>query len=70
MASERETLELLKWLSKAIIAFNWFNGGVQARMIIAEHIKECKCIQQTSYNMYHKTSEHTLKCLFGIVTLV
>ena len=44
LANERETLELLKWLSNAITAINWFNGGVQASIIVAEHINECKCI--------------------------
>ena len=32
-ADERETLELLKWLSKVIIAINWFSNGVEAGII-------------------------------------
>ena len=36
LANEKEALYLLKWLSKAIIAINWFSGGVQAGIIVAE----------------------------------
>ena len=35
----------LKWLSMAITAINLFNGGVQASIIIAENIFECKCVK-------------------------
>ena len=35
----------LKWLSKAVTAINLFNGGVQASIIIAENIFECKCVK-------------------------
>ena len=61
LRNEKETLKLLKWLSKAITAIIWFSGGVQADVIIAEHINVCKCVEQTSYNMHHKTSEQALK---------
>ena len=57
MANERETPELLKWLSKAFIALNWFSVGVRAGTIVVEHTNECKCIKQT----YYKTPEHNLK---------
>ena len=57
MANERETSELFKWLSKAIIVFNWFSSGVQANAIVAERINVCKCIKQTCY----KTLEYDLK---------
>ena len=40
-----ERLELLKWLSKAIIVINLFNSGIQAGIIVAEHINEWKYIQ-------------------------
>ena len=40
-----ETLELLKWLSKAIIVINLFNGGVQSGIIVAEDTNEWKCIK-------------------------
>ena len=70
MTNEREAFELLKWLSKAIIAVNWFSRGVQAGIIFAEHINECNCIQQTSYYMCDKTPEHALKTKFGIFILV
>ena len=39
-----ETLELLKWISKAINVINLFNGGAQAGIIVAEDINEWKCI--------------------------
>ena len=58
MENEREMLKLLKWLSKAIITINWFNGGLQAGIIIAKHMNECKCVEHTSYDRYYKTSEH------------
>ena len=45
-------LQLLKWLSKAIIEINWFSGGVPAGIIVAEHVNQHKCIKQTSYYMY------------------
>ena len=70
MANEWETLELLTWLSKAIIAINWFNGGIQANKNVAEHKNECRCIKQTGYHMYHKTPEHALKSKFEIFVLV
>ena len=44
LTNEKETLKLLKWLSKAIIVINWFRRGALAGMIVAEHIKECKCV--------------------------
>ena len=47
-ANERKTPEILKWLSKAIIAINLLSGGVQAGKIVAEHIKEGKCIKPLS----------------------
>ena len=56
--NERETLKLLKWLSKAINGINWLTGGVPAIIIGAENINECKCIKHSSYYMYHKTPEH------------
>ena len=56
LANEREKLELLKWLSKAIITINLFNGSV-----VAEHKKEFKCIKYMIYYIYHKTPEHALK---------
>ena len=34
----------LKWLSKTIIVINWFSGGVQVGVIVAEHRNEYKCI--------------------------
>ena len=61
LTNEWETLEILKWLSKAIIAINWFNGDVQAGIIVAKHINKCRCIKQTTYYVYHKTPEHALK---------
>ena len=36
LANEGETLKLLKWLSEAIIAINWFNSDVPTDIIIAE----------------------------------
>ena len=59
-------LELLKWLSKAIIAINWFSVDVQVGIILAEHINEWKCIKHTSYYMYHKTPEHALKSYLSL----
>ena len=44
MVNEIETFKLLKWPSKVIIANNWFSGGVQANIIVEEHIAECKGI--------------------------
>ena len=49
LANEWETLELLKWLLKAIIAINWLDGDVEAAIIVAEHINEWKCINQVNY---------------------
>ena len=60
LSNEMETLKLMKQLSKTIIAINWFNGVVQAGIIVAEHINEWKGIKQMSYYMYHKTPEHAL----------
>ena len=42
-------LELLKWLSKAIIAMNWFSANVQVGIIFAGHVNEWICIEHTSY---------------------
>ena len=61
MANETEKLGILQWVSKAIIAINWFSGGVQASIVVTEHINEWKYNKQTSYSMYLKNSEHTLK---------
>ena len=47
----------MKQLSKTIITINWFTGVVQAGIIVAEHINECKGIKQMSY---HKAPEHAL----------
>ena len=44
MANERETLELLKLLSKAIIEINWFSSCVQADVIVAERTNGRKYI--------------------------
>ena len=44
LANKRETHELLKWLSEAMIAIGWFSG-VQAGIIVAEHANEFKCIK-------------------------
>ena len=38
LANETETLKLLKWLSKAIIAKNWLSGGFQADIDIDKNI--------------------------------
>ena len=62
LANERETLEFLKWLTKAITAINWFSDGVQAGIIVTEHINECKCIKKVSCYMYHNTPEQAVKC--------
>ena len=51
----------MNWLSKAIIAINWFSGNVQVGIVFAEHVNECKCVKYTSYYMYYKTPEHALK---------
>ena len=50
----------MKWLSKTFIVLNWISGGVQAGIIVAEHINESECVKQTSYYMYHKTPVHAL----------
>ena len=34
MTNEREAHKLLKWLSKPIIAINWFSDSVQAGLIV------------------------------------
>ena len=60
LTNKRETLKLLKWLSKAFIVLNWISGGAQAGIIVAEHINESECVKQTSYYMYHKTPVHAL----------
>ena len=57
VANERETLKLLKLPSKTIIEINWFSGDVKDNIIVAEHINECKCIEQMNYYMYHKVPE-------------
>ena len=66
LANDRATMKLLKWLSKAIIAINWFSSGVQDGIINAEHINECKSIKHISYCMCHKTPEHGLKGSFDL----
>ena len=54
LANERETLKLLKQLSKSIIALNWFSGSVQAGIMLQSIcMSECKCIKEISYYMYH-----------------
>ena len=40
---------------------NWFSGDIQAGVTVVEYIDDCKYIKQTSYNMFHKTSELALK---------
>ena len=57
VANERETLKLLKLPSKTIIEINWFSGDVKDNIIAAEHINECKGIEQMNYYMYHKVPE-------------
>ena len=61
----RETLKVLEWLSKAIIANNWFSGSVQVCIIVVEHdnwIKRNVNVLNRRLNyMYRKTPEHTLK---------
>ena len=67
--NDREKFILLKWLSKDIVAINWFSDGVSSCIIAAEHINECKCIayiinpyfHHECYCIYHKTAEHDLK---------
>ena len=46
---------------KAIAVINWFSGGLQTGITIAEHINEYECIKHTSSQMYNKTPEHALK---------
>ena len=46
---------------KAIVVINWFSGGVQTGITIAEHRNEYECIKHTSSHMYNKTPEHALK---------
>ena len=60
-ANKKETLKLLKWVSKTIIAVNWFSGGVQTDIVVDEYVNESKCIKQTSNYMYHNTPELTLR---------
>ena len=48
-------------LSKAITASNLLVDGVQAATVIANHMKECVSIKQTSYKRYHNTTKHVLK---------
>ena len=43
-----ETPKLLKWLSKAIIAFSSFTHCVQISIVAAEHVNKCKGINQTN----------------------
>ena len=62
LANERETFEFLKWPTKAITTINWFSDGVQASVIVAEHINECKCIKKVSCYMHNNTPEHAVKC--------
>ena len=58
MGNEMDTLELWKWLSKAIIEINWFSAGVQVGIIFVEHIHECKFLKPTSYYICDKTPKH------------
>ena len=51
----------MKWISKSIIVNNWFSGGVQADILVAQHVNGCKCVKQTSYYINHKAPEHVLK---------
>ena len=59
-----------KWLSKAIIEINWFDGGVQTGIIVVKHTNECKCMTQASYYMHRKAPEHDLKNELGNFKLV
>ena len=58
LANESETLELMKWLSKAVITVTWFSGGVETGIIVAEHINEFNCMKRKSYYMCYKTPEN------------
>ena len=51
-------LELMKWLSKAVITITWFSGGVETGIIVAEHINEFNCMKRKSYYMCYKTPEN------------
>ena len=78
MENEKETLELLKWLSKAIIAINWFSGCVQAgintltKKIIAKFFPNRKFCWETIFsyqalfNMLHNIFFHVISKSFDL----
>ena len=43
---ERETLKTSRRQSKVSASLNWFNGSVQAGIVVGEHINELKCINR------------------------